>query len=586
MRIISKIEINYFRSIYSVTLAENNDINVLIGGNDAGKSNILKALNLFFNNEAELNTPFNFYDDLSRQREEEARAAKGRAFLWIRITFNNFLNWNSLPKTFAIKKSWNRYSDDPDWTYPHDLPLTSIGRFLNKISFHYIPAVRGKDIYQHYMNALHDALIDDEKAGVRGASDALVQAINTSTIDMSEKVKEGIEIDSSIQVPEDLRDLFTALDFSTKFSNFNIPLQKRGDGIQARHIPFILDFIARHSKKYHIWAYEEPENSLEMGKAFDLARQFQTDFSKENQIYLTTHSPAFYDLAGDHVNKWMVEPQSHSTDGVLRTGVIPFHGEHHADETMGIASLISVRAKELYEEIKNLNQSKEKLHEQVATAERPQVFVEGPTDKTILDSAFRKIYGETYPFCDFIPAGGASKITAYLKSLKNLVVYDGVSVIGLYDNDQAGKGKDGIGSFSQHHNVPDSEFKIVKKGRVYCGSLPMSDELRKIEKSLGADVPLPIEFMFPPKVINAAVDEGVLVLEDRTVIAKESAFSFMVNITDHFEQKLPDGYRYLACKVNDSSKVSFSEWVEQADREHWKAFEALFEILKRICDDN
>jgi len=117
VQIISKIEINYFRSVYSVTLSKNNDINVLIGGNDAGKSNILKALNLFFNNDTELACPYHFYDDLSRLREEEARAAKGRAFLWIRITFNNFLGWKSLPKTFAVKKTWNRYSDEPDTTY-------------------------------------------------------------------------------------------------------------------------------------------------------------------------------------------------------------------------------------------------------------------------------------------------------------------------------------------------------------------------------------------------------------------------------------------------------------------------------------
>jgi len=63
-------------------------------------------------------------------------------------------------------------------------------------------------------------LIDDEKAGVRSASDQLISAINTSTLDMSEKVMTGIGVDSSIQVPKDLRDLFSALDFSTKYSTY------------------------------------------------------------------------------------------------------------------------------------------------------------------------------------------------------------------------------------------------------------------------------------------------------------------------------------------------------------------------------
>jgi hypothetical protein len=194
VKIISKIEINYFRSIYSLTLTNNNDINVFVGGNDAGKSNILKALNLFFNNDTELGNWFDFNDDLSRLREKEARSAKGRASVWIKITFNNFLHWKSLPKEFVIKRTWNRYEERPVDTYPQKLPSTTIGRFLNKISFHYIPAVRGRDIFSHYLNALHDALIDDEKAGVKDASTQLMASINQSTGDMSERIKAGIGI--------------------------------------------------------------------------------------------------------------------------------------------------------------------------------------------------------------------------------------------------------------------------------------------------------------------------------------------------------------------------------------------------------
>ena len=80
MQIIKRIEINYFRSAYSASLKNCKAINIFTGGNDAGKSNILKALNLFFNNETELNIPFSFQDDLSRTREVEARAAKGSQF--------------------------------------------------------------------------------------------------------------------------------------------------------------------------------------------------------------------------------------------------------------------------------------------------------------------------------------------------------------------------------------------------------------------------------------------------------------------------------------------------------------------------
>jgi hypothetical protein len=121
---------------------------------------------------------------------------------------------------------------------------------------------------------LHDALIHDEKAGVRAASNTLMASINESTEDMSREIHSRLGFKSSIKVPEDLRELFEALDFSTVFNEYNIPLQMRGDGVQARHIPFILDFISRHSHKNHIWAYENLRILLRWGRRSSLQRSF------------------------------------------------------------------------------------------------------------------------------------------------------------------------------------------------------------------------------------------------------------------------------------------------------------------------
>ena len=49
MQLIDRIEVNYFRSVYSISVKKLRDLNVFIGPNDAGKSNVLRALNLFFN---------------------------------------------------------------------------------------------------------------------------------------------------------------------------------------------------------------------------------------------------------------------------------------------------------------------------------------------------------------------------------------------------------------------------------------------------------------------------------------------------------------------------------------------------------
>ena len=49
---IKQIHIRNFRSIVNVTLNVEK-MNIFVGLNDVGKSNVLKALNLFFNNETE-----------------------------------------------------------------------------------------------------------------------------------------------------------------------------------------------------------------------------------------------------------------------------------------------------------------------------------------------------------------------------------------------------------------------------------------------------------------------------------------------------------------------------------------------------
>ncbi len=406
MKIIEKIEVSYFRSVYSLSLAKCEDVNILIGQNDAGKSNVLKALNLFFNNETELKCPIEFLEDLSRSRAEEARAAKGKTTIWIKVTFRNYENWNSLPKQFVVKRTWTRYSDLPETVVlgSKDIPNTTLGRFLSKISFHYVPAVRGRDIFSHYLTMLHDALIDDERAGISEVSAGLVDRINQSTADMAQDIEARLGFESSIGMPRDLKNLFTALDFTTKFSHHEVPLKKRGDGIQARHIPFILSFVASQSKKNHIWGYEEPENSLEMGRAFDLADQFQSDFAKNNQIFLSTHSPAFYSLSQDNVKKWLVRSCDGHEFAGNATVAVPLDSVADFDRSVGVAALISERAKVLHDQIEQLQISGQELKGRLQDAEMPQVIVEGPTDVTILHRVYELLYPDQPPLCEFISA--------------------------------------------------------------------------------------------------------------------------------------------------------------------------------------
>jgi len=430
---------------------------------------------------------------------------------------------------------------------------------------------------------LHDSLLDDEKAGFLESAQELMDAINESTIDMSEKIETGVGVASSIQPPTDLRVLFNALDFATDYDVHSIPLQKRGDGIQSRHIPFILDFVARHSKSHHIWAYEEPETSLELGPAFDLANQFSTDFCEENQIFVTTHSPAFYDLDGDNVSKWLVYQEV--LDSGRETSVEKVSSEDLIDSKLGVAALVADRAREAYEQIEALTASVGRLDAEIASRDLAHVIVEGVTDKRIAEEAFRRLYPGQEPFCQFIHADGATNITPYIKSAKVLSKRLSHPVIGLFDRDQEGRKQ--IKQFSDSPIIDDTDFREVSSERqLYVGLLPISEELTQLEEEISAKLgdevklPIPIEFMFPPNVIDEAIQQGVIELDDRIVKANDPELPTTVNLSAMYSEHLPPERQYLAKKVRRGSKVGFSNWLLEQSDDAFADFQALFEQLE------
>ena len=61
---IKSISITNFRSIKYIKINVKNN-NIFVGLNDVGKSNLLKALNLFFNGETDYQNKFSFEDDFT-----------------------------------------------------------------------------------------------------------------------------------------------------------------------------------------------------------------------------------------------------------------------------------------------------------------------------------------------------------------------------------------------------------------------------------------------------------------------------------------------------------------------------------------
>ena len=103
MKIIEKIEIKNFRSFLGTKQTDQaiishvTDLNIFSGSNDSGKSNILRALNLFFNDEIDSTHQFNFETEFTLLKKDVTQKV-------IEITIHFLIN----KRPFSISKFYNR----------------------------------------------------------------------------------------------------------------------------------------------------------------------------------------------------------------------------------------------------------------------------------------------------------------------------------------------------------------------------------------------------------------------------------------------------------------------------------------------
>ncbi|MCD9855869.1 ATP-binding protein [Epilithonimonas sp. JDS] len=327
MRLIERIEIRYFRSFGEkiVKITDLKDLNILSGSNDVGKSNVLKVLNLFFNNEINIGEPFDLRKDLSflqRERSERDLENKKRTrtkddpyasqrdlFVKVKIYFDRAIpsEKSTTPEKFWVEKTWdkngfNKQSSNIQTAYikknkkePTQNQAAALQgqltQFLNSIHFDYVPAVKDRQFIQYLFKKLQTALFERDNT-FQKTSQEINFKITGTTKDLFDEFREKTGIDAEFSIPESLIDFFTTINVSTEKG---ISLYSRGDGIQARFIPAILNEISKE-KKNVIWGFEEPENSYEYRNAESLAKDFLNIYSLKKQIFITSHTKEFLSL--------------------------------------------------------------------------------------------------------------------------------------------------------------------------------------------------------------------------------------------------------------------------------------------------
>lgn len=407
---IKSIHVENFRSIKSID-ANLSQLAIFVGRNDCGKSNILRALNLFFNGETNPGVEFAFVEDYNFFAP--ARIRKAREVV-VRVEI-------ALPETYHATNGqvivWTkRWREDGLWGEEYDyrgLRITKSKRgkeirenvdipersnvhaLLRKIEFEYVPAIKDSEYFDDLRGRIYGIISEVAARTFHESSTIFEQSIGEHLNDLTASISTSLGFATRLALPRDLYHIFEKLDFLS--GEKSVSLNNRGDGIKARHIPLILRFMAEKKAELQkrggqpissIWAYEEPENNLEIGSAVQLADElYALAKSGTAQILLTTHSPAFYDL-GQREEDVALNFVTRETDV---EGTLTKTEAKGIDESLGTLAMLAPRISELVTQVRQQEEAKA-VAAQLAQQNIPRIFVEGESDRLILDRALRLFF--------------------------------------------------------------------------------------------------------------------------------------------------------------------------------------------------
>ena len=325
MKLLTNIRIEGFRSIREADIELDADLTAFAGLNNSGKSNVLRALNAFFNDETDSGQPLNVDSDYFRPD----RLRKKRKRIRVSIKFElpksfKFRRGLEATKTllsgntFTVAKEWVR--DDPLPSFLlNDQPLSDLNdrqklaAFLQLIRYRYVPnRVLPTELIRNEHQSLRNVLIRRLATKSKGNANAF-EAIRESSIRMIESLAKRFEEACpgqgavTLATPTSWQDLAFTFGYRLAQNGVEIEDAAQGSGIQSLLMLETLYLIDRDYfqqfgwKQAAIWGLEEPESSLHTSLEARVAAYLAgvaSDPKSRLQVLCTTHSDLIIQYAG------------------------------------------------------------------------------------------------------------------------------------------------------------------------------------------------------------------------------------------------------------------------------------------------
>lgn len=580
---IKTVEVINFRSLRRVKY-DLSDISVFVGLNDVGKSNILKALNLFFNNEVDYGREFIFQENYNQKGQVKKKASE----IIIKVKFVLPKSYQKNGHYLVCEKRWRKdgskndpiiYGLEEQGKKKEIGNRSNVRQLIDRVNYIYVPAVRDANYFESLRRRIYKMLSRVAQSPLSQASNVFEQSITKHLNELVQTVKNTLQEDITLSFPHDLSQIFEKLEFL--FLETNISLNNRGDGIKNIYIPMILNFIAISEKRLtgkgaspytFIWGYEEPENNMEIRKCYELRDLFVSYVGNSiSQIILTSHSPVFYNLSC-RSNKGEKEYDILSVRKNDQDETIVQRAEEDIENEMGIYKLVSESAQQLEEHIHDLQRQLEQANQKTG----PCLYVEGKTDKMVLEKIINDFNLNDCGFCIQTLEQGAGcnyvidMLRAWDCAKKHEI--DPPRAAGLVDEDAK--------NMSSTYNSARSP-KQITKCFVLRGKKAVMDWRGKNLYNINTC----LETYYPDKIWEEAFKKGWLVKKENSKILNDATTKKCINEEKTGKRLLKNLPLFITHSVSSKGKVRMAELVRSLNKNQLEEdFPEMLTIIREITD--
>ena len=460
-----EFKIRNYRSISEIKLKIDNDnLTVICGSNNVGKTNFLRALNLFFNPKID---NFDADRDVPYHIVEGSRGAGYKTVLTGRFFEKSTTEIVEIKQSFSEKKGVKEIV--LEGKRGKDLLTKSeVEYFLDhNFSFFFIEA-SNIDIPKLVSEIVNDAILPlgmDKRRG-QTQKDSL-EKLN-QFIDLSKNAVKNIEndltgifqnllkevdsIDSDswklqIKFPEYdfLREAISKIIEFTLYDTNERKLETKGSGIQRIILLSLIQYVNSRTRKDVIWAIDEPEIFLQAGLQKSLYSRLLEE-SSDSQILITTHSHFFINTQ-NLKNTFLFEGTKELKEYARKEGLLFYKLNTMIYEGSDFEK--SQRIKQ------NFGISKNDSWEVMPF----NILVEGQGDKDLFISLMKRF---NLPVPNILVGGGVTKFPGYLRFLEEFcseLEYK-PKIIAIFDRDS--EGRQVFNSLkSRHYDDIDLDCKYI-----------------------------------------------------------------------------------------------------------------------------